>query len=65
MSDIAVPKRGRPFSLTDGKRVTLTLDAATIAKAKALGAGNVSRGVREAVLQVSSGLDPKPAHEAV
>ena len=43
----AEPKAGRPVVLLDGKRVTVTLDAQTIEQAKALGAGNLSRGLRK------------------
>ncbi len=40
---------GRPKLMQDGKRITLTLDAETIAKAKLLGDVNVSLGVRKAL----------------
>jgi len=43
----------------DGKRVTVTLDTGTIERGKALGDGNLSRGVVKA-LQVGSGLEDKP-----
>jgi hypothetical protein len=61
MNDTAPQRMGRPAILTEGKRVTLNLDAATIAAAKALGAGNVSLGVRRALekLQVRADLDAK------
>ena len=38
----------RPVSI-DAKRVNVTLDAETIDRAKALGGGNLSAGIREAV----------------
>ena len=50
---------GRPRLMQDGKRITLTLDAETISKAKLLGEGNVSLGVRKALLQIGSGLEDK------
>ena len=58
MTEAEAAKRGRPPTLTDGKRVTLTLDAQTIDRAKALGAGNISLGVRLA-LKDSTRLDGK------
>jgi len=45
----ARPGAGRPAAMKDAKRVNLMLDAETIAKASALGNGNVSAGVRSAV----------------
>jgi hypothetical protein len=42
---------GRPPTLKAGKRVLVYLDAETHAKAKALGNGNASKGIREAVKQ--------------
>ena len=55
----AAPKRGRPPTLTDGKRVTLTLDQATIDRARELGAGNLSLGVRRA-LEPNSHIPANP-----
>lgn len=42
---------GRPPTLKAGKRVLVYLDSETHAKAKAIGKGNASRGIREAVKQ--------------
>ena len=62
------PKRlpGRP-RLPDSVRKTLVLDRQTIAKAEALGGGNLSLGLRMAVasLSASAGADPLPATHAV
>lgn len=46
-----MPKPGRKPLVpgTLAVRVLVTLDAATVAKARALGDGNLSRGVRRAV----------------
>ena len=58
-------KPGRPRILPAyGKRLTVTLDAASHAKAEALGAGNVNAGIRAALeqaqqLQVSADADSK------
>lgn len=40
---------GRPKIMTDGKRVNVYLDAATLAAAEKLGKGNVSAGIRIAL----------------
>jgi hypothetical protein len=52
-TDIAPPgpaKRGAPFQMEEGRRVNVFLDAATIEAAKALGNGNLSAGLRAAVV---------------
>lgn len=65
MTDTPRRKPGRPRILPEGgKRLTVTLDAASHAKAEALGAGNVNAGIRAALekaqqLQVSPDLDAK------
>lgn len=41
---------GRPVEMKDGKRVNVYLDAATLEEAQKLGDGNVSDGLRRAVL---------------
>lgn len=49
LDKIPLPRApGRPVEI-DARRVNVTLDEATIAQAKALGAGNLSAGLREAV----------------
>lgn len=47
---------GRKPSVSNdgGKKVTVYLDAETVAKAKALGDGNVSLGIRRAVTSVTT-----------
>ena len=51
MTDIK-RKPGRPRILLEGgKRLTVTLDPAAMAQALALGAGNPSAGIREALKQ--------------
>ena len=40
---------GRPAELTDGKRVNVYLDAASLERAAQLGNGNVSEGIRIAL----------------
>ena len=58
MDDATAVKRkpGRPRILQEGgKRLTVTLDPAAMAKALALGAGNPSAGIREALR-----LQPEP-----
>lgn len=40
---------GRPRVLAGGKRVTLYLDSATLERARKLGSGNVSEGIRRAL----------------
>lgn len=42
-------RQGRPPLLRDGQRVNVYLDAKSIARAKALGQGNVSEGIRKAL----------------
>ena len=44
----ALGSTGRPVTI-DARRVNVTLDEVTIEQAKALGAGNLSAGLREAV----------------
>jgi hypothetical protein len=43
--------KGRPRILKEGRRVLVYLDAETHAKAKAIGGGNASRGIRKAIKQ--------------
>lgn len=43
------PGAGRPAEIADARRVNVTLDPATIERAKEIGAGNVSQGIRTAV----------------
>ena len=40
---------GRPAELADGHRVNVYLDAASLARAADIGAGNVSKGIRLAL----------------
>lgn len=40
---------GRPAEMNEGKRVNVYLDAASLARASALGEGNVSEGIRRAL----------------
>lgn len=47
----------RPVSI-DARRVNVTLDDATIEQAKALGAGNLSAGLREAVRIAQARTEP-------
>ena len=48
------PKAGRPYTVPGGmRRCTVMLDAPTIARARELGGGNLSLGLRLAVAQVS------------
>lgn len=47
---------GRPQEIEEGKRVTLYLDKVTLDKAKALGDGNVSGGIRKAVKDATSNI---------
>lgn len=44
---------GRPNELEKGKRVNVYLDAESVNKAKALGDGNVSEGIRKALRLVN------------
>ena len=54
-------KPGRPRILAPGgKRLTVTLDPEAMAKALALGAGNPSAGIREALRQAKA---PEPVAE--
>lgn len=58
-----VPKRGpgRPRILrVGGVRMTVTLDQACYDTAKRLGGGKVNTGIRNALLQVGTGLDAEP-----
>jgi hypothetical protein len=43
------PGAGRPSEVAETRPVTVTLDRATIDKARKVGAGNVSRGIRMAI----------------
>lgn len=43
------PPLGRPAILTDGQRVNVYLDAQTLDRARELGEGNVSEGIRRAL----------------
>lgn len=43
------PGAGRPSTMTEGKRVLVYLDASSLATAEALGAGNISLGIRRAL----------------
>lgn len=62
--DMLPRPQGRPRIVpADGKRITITLNAASYEKARNLGAGNISAGIRIAVergLQVSAQLEPQP-----
>ena len=40
---------GRPTEMTEGRRVNVYLDAASLARAAELGGGNVSEGIRMAL----------------
>jgi post-segregation antitoxin (ccd killing protein) len=46
------PKRGAPVRLNDGKRLNVYLDAESIERARKLGDGNVSEGIRVALASV-------------
>lgn len=48
-------KGGRPAYLKKGKRVNVYLDEESIAKAKKLGKGNLSEGVRKAIKESKDG----------
>ena len=59
-------KAGRP-ALADGLkalRVQVSLDQASIDRAKALGEGNLSAGIRKA-LQVPAEFETKASHEPI
>lgn len=45
----ARPGAGRPAGIESARRVNVMLDAATIERARAIGAGNLSAGIRLAV----------------
>ncbi len=45
----ALGTAGRPAEMTEGKRVNVYLDAASLESAKKLGNGNVSEGIRKAL----------------
>lgn len=47
--DNAKQDAGRPVALKGGKKITLYLDAETIKKARSLGDGNISAGIRKSV----------------
>lgn len=53
----ALGATGRPVTI-DARRVNVTLDEATIERAKALGAGNLSAGLREAVRTAQVRTEP-------
>lgn len=55
-------KPGRPRLTVPNQRVVLTLPPETVAQAKALGDGSVSKGVRKA-LEISAGLERKPVDD--
>lgn len=58
-------KPGRPRILPEGgKRLTVTLDAASHAKAEALGAGNVNAGIRAAIEAAPMPLQVGPEAQA-
>jgi hypothetical protein len=42
-------KRGRPRQLINPKKLSLVMDEAIIERAKEIGSGNISAGIREAV----------------
>lgn len=42
-------ERGRPAAMKGGRRVNVYLDAETLARARALGNGNLSEGIRRAL----------------
>ena len=52
MKPPAAPKAkpGRPAEMKGGQKVTMYLDAAAIRRARVIGEGNLSAGVREALL---------------
>lgn len=45
----ALGTAGRPAEMTEGKRVNVYLDSASLESAKKLGNGNVSEGIRKAL----------------
>jgi hypothetical protein len=51
LDEIDLPQAGRPETLDGGKRVNVYLDAASLAKAAELGDGNVSEGIRLALIK--------------
>ena len=54
-SSVSVKRpQGRPRIMADGKRLTITLDQPMIDRARALGNGNISLGVRLALLKADS-----------
>lgn len=53
-------KMGRPFADPPVKPVLVMLDAASIERAKLLGTGNVSRGVREALKRARLPFEETP-----
>lgn len=60
------PRRGRPPFLVRARRMVIMLEENAIAKARELGAGNVSRGIRRALegyLEPSPAPPPVPASE--
>lgn len=54
MNEAPARSRGRPRMLRTGQKATLYLDAATLARARAIGQGNVSAGIRAAVFAYQS-----------
>jgi hypothetical protein len=43
------PGAGAPRQMADGRRIAVYLDSATIDKARELGGGSVSQGIRRAI----------------
>lgn len=48
MPETTKRRPGRPTTI-DAKRVCVTLDARSVERARAIGEGNVSKGIREAL----------------
>ena len=49
---LVAPKRGKPSQMKAGKRYNVYLDHYSITKAKRIGKGNVSEGIRKALKQM-------------
>jgi hypothetical protein len=47
--DVTKRHQGRPQELAEGKRVNVYLDAETLSRAKEIGHGNLSEGLRKAI----------------
>lgn len=47
-------KKGRPPFLKNAKRVTYYLDGPSVKRARKIGQGNISAGIREALKKVKS-----------